>query len=83
MSTQAVRLGSDNCDLLLMTFRALPVTFPLLGLVPLCGPCERCLSTHGELSGLKRNKYSKVRGTRSSGLLKRISNDSAFVHKNL
>lgn len=32
---------SDNCDLLLMTFSALPVTFLLLGLVPLCGPSKR------------------------------------------
>lgn len=40
MSIPAARSGSDNCDLLLMTFSALSVTFLLLGHVPFCGPSK-------------------------------------------
>lgn len=49
------RSSSENVDLLLMTFSALPVTFLLLGPGPLCGSSSRgSLSTHGTTLWLER-----------------------------
>lgn len=60
-SILAARSVSDNCDLLLMTFGALPVTFLLLGSCAFLWPVEgRHLSAHGQLYGPRGNKFSNV-----------------------